>query len=166
MDAYCLLNIEKPANKIHVSQLAKTAGYDRTTFYQYFLDMEDLKNAVEESFTVFVQELRKNVAVQDDQFIQTMVTAYETKPLYFNALFGKYGDINYISSLSNIFKFDLVETHLPDEDKQKGYLLEFHLSTTISLFRYWLQQEKNISIEKVMSLIKVLYTKGIDGIKK
>ncbi len=163
MDTFCLLNSERPVSKITVSQLAQKAGYDRTTFYQYFLDMEDIQCAVEEEFTDYIKSLRSEAALEDDSFIQTLVSAYEEKPLYFNALFGKYGDLDYLYHLTEAFQFDLPELHLADEDKQKGYLIEFHVTIAISLFRHWLQSDKDLPIDELMGLIRKLYTSGIDG---
>lgn len=163
MEAFCLLNCEMPVDKITVSQLARKAGYDRTTFYQYFLDLEDLQKAVEEDFTAFIKKHRANTAVSDTSFVQTMLVAYQQKPLYFNALLGKYGDGAYLYQLVDSFKFDLAELHLPDDDKRKEYLIEFHLTTTLALFRHWLQHDKNLPLEELIILIKQLYMDGING---
>ncbi|MCD8019506.1 MAG: TetR/AcrR family transcriptional regulator [Clostridiales bacterium] len=47
VDALWELAEEKPIPKIAVSELAKRAGYNRSTFYEYFLDMDDLLSYVE-----------------------------------------------------------------------------------------------------------------------
>lgn len=100
----------------------------------------------------------------DDQFILVMAQVYQKNQLYFNALFGKYADWDYLYQLAASIKFDLPELHLSNQEKVKNYLIEFHLSTIMTVFRQWLEQGQDLSVEELMMLIKNLYMNGISGV--
>src|SRR5699024_11909815 len=127
-------NIEVMSN-ISIHLYTTVTLYHKLHSFPTLRSSDLLQKAVEEDFTAFIKKHRANTAVSDTSFVQTMLVAYQQKPLYFNALLGKYGDGAYLYQLVDSFKFDLAELHLPDDDKRKEYLIEFHLTTTLALFR-------------------------------
>ena len=50
----CLLYSQKPLEKITVQEIARKAGFNRSTFYQYFLDVNDLLCDVENEFLKYI----------------------------------------------------------------------------------------------------------------
>ena len=42
VDVFCKLYTQKPFEKILVQEITNKAGYNRSTFYEYFSDMYDL----------------------------------------------------------------------------------------------------------------------------
>ncbi|MCD7750028.1 MAG: TetR/AcrR family transcriptional regulator [Oscillospiraceae bacterium] len=58
LEAFWSLVREKPVAKISVSELTKRAGYNRSTFYEYFLDTDELfgaaRAAKRDDFTGYV----------------------------------------------------------------------------------------------------------------
>lgn len=159
-DAFCLLHAKMPIKQISVTAVAKKAGVDRTTFYQYFLDIDDLANTVETEFVDFVITHRTNITVRDRDFDELLVQAYHEQQLPFTALLGPFGDLTFIEQLTKRLNVDLPEVQ---RTRLQPYLSEYHLMTTLSLFRLWLARGQDIPIEELMQLTRQLYLHGIQG---
>lgn len=159
-DAFCLLHAQMPINKLSVTRIAQKAGVDRTTFYQYFLDIDDLIATVEADFVDFVVAERSTITVRDAAFTDLMVRAYQQKQLAFTALLGPYGTLAFIAPLTKRLKADLPEVQ---QTPMQPYLSTFHLTTTIALFRLWLARKQDLPIESLIQLTKSLYLHGIQG---
>ena len=56
IDTFCELYRTKPVEKITVSEITRKAGYNRTTFYDYFLDVYDLLEQIEEELINHIGE--------------------------------------------------------------------------------------------------------------
>ena len=48
INVFCDLYSQKPIGKISIQEIAKQVGYNRSTFYQYFTDIYELLDYVEE----------------------------------------------------------------------------------------------------------------------
>lgn len=164
IEAFCLLYSQKPIEKITVQEITRKAGYNRSTFYQYFLDINDLLNDVENDLLDFICEEREKAGTGNNSFISDLVNMYETKALSINALLGDYGNNHFLEQMKAKLKFNIPELDLPDDNILKPYLIEYHLSTTLSLFRLWLRREKDLPAEEFLSLIANLYNDGISSI--
>ena len=58
IDAYWYLYTANIPSKITVKMITDRAGYNRGTFYAYFLDIEDLHNQIEDSLLPSVKSLK------------------------------------------------------------------------------------------------------------
>ncbi|MCP1427220.1 MULTISPECIES: TetR/AcrR family transcriptional regulator [Paenibacillus] len=58
---FCELYSQKPIEKISVQEIANKSGYNRSTFYQYFTDIYELLDALENDLLNDIKEdfLRK-----------------------------------------------------------------------------------------------------------
>lgn len=165
IDAFCILYSCKPLEKITVQEIARKAGYNRSTFYQYFLDVDDLRSYVEQELLDYIYENREGAETltRSDSFIRSLVALYEAKSLYIDALLGEYGSNRLIERIKLDSKFDIPEFNLPDNDRYKPYYIEYHLSTTISLFRLWLQRGRDLPVADFMTLTATLFNKGMSS---
>ncbi len=164
VDAFCLLYSKKPLEKITVQEIARKAGYNRGTFYQYFLDIDELLDYVENNLLDFIREKRSRAGAGGNPFISDLVELYETKATYINALLGNFGDSRFLEKLKAESKLNIPELDLPDDHPLKPYLVEFHLSATLSLFRLWLRRGKDLPVKKLITLIADLYDGAISEI--
>ncbi|MFX3631579.1 MAG: TetR/AcrR family transcriptional regulator, partial [Candidatus Pristimantibacillus sp.] len=56
---------------------------------------------------------------------------------------------------------DQLELNVPQNHSLTPYLIEFYLTTSLSLFRLWLQRQKDLSSEEFFKLVENLYSRGI-----
>ena len=109
MEAFCLLYSQKPLEKITVQEIARKAGFNRSTFYQYFLDVNDLLCDVENEFLKYISDKRGQAGASSTPFIEDIVVLYETKSIYINALFGRYGSNQFLERLKAAVKLEMPE---------------------------------------------------------
>lgn len=161
IDAFCILYSQKPLDKISVQEIARKAGYNRSTFYQYFFDINDLLLTIETEMMEYIVERRSQAVADERSFIQDLVDAYEEKALYLDALLGDYSSNRFFERLKAISETSVFGLDLSDEDKLKPYLIEYRLSGALSLFRLWLHQGQDLSAEAFMQLVSDLYQDGM-----
>lgn len=56
LDAFCTLYKRKPIEKITIQELTDKAGYNRSTFYQYFKDIYGLLTYIEDNVIMLIKE--------------------------------------------------------------------------------------------------------------
>lgn len=161
LEAFCLLYSKKPVERITVQEVAKKAGYNRSTFYQYFLDIYDLLDELEEMMAEYICKNRGNIDTYGASFVSSLVDLYDTKSIYVNALLGDYGKQHFIDKLMSKAGLNIPELDLPDDNRFKPYLIEYHLSAVISIFQLWLHRGKDLSVDELMQLVADLYKGGL-----
>ncbi len=165
IDAFCLLYSQRPIDKITVQEIARKAGYNRSTFYQYFLDIDDLLNYIEDEMLDYICKKRGEAGSGNNSFVNDLVELYKTKTLYINALMGEFGSSRFIEKLKTQPKLNIPELNLPDGHPLKPYLVEFHLSLSLSLFKLWLRRGQDLPVAQFIGLIADLYQGGLSSIE-
>jgi len=162
MDAFCELYAKKPIERISVQEIANSAGYNRSSFYQHFCDIYELLDYLESY--VLASMLPKQH--DNKTSIQDFLLPNKEMSFYLNTLFGEYGGNHFLERLKTVIPYEAHKLSLPKDDPLSPYLLEFHLSTVLSLFRLWYQKDKDLSQEELFGLIHNLYTKGVSAVRR
>lgn len=55
VNAFCDLYKQKPIEKISISEITSSAGYHRSTFYQYFIDIYDVLEYIENNVLSYIK---------------------------------------------------------------------------------------------------------------
>ena len=160
IDVFCELYCQKPIEKISVQEVANKSGYNRSTFYQYFSDIYELLSYVEND----VLDYLTRAAQKKTGSIQDIISLYEAKGAYLDALLGDYGNNRFIEQLKIRIPAEEQLIGLSEENILTPYLMEFHISTTLSMFRLWHRRKKDLTTEKLLELIICLYTTGVSSI--
>ncbi len=94
MQAFWNLYCQKKIEAISIKEITDQAGYHRSTFYEYFVDIYDVLTQLEESLLTYIKdEVVKNLGVfQNEDFIQGMANLYDSRGKYLSVLLGKNGD--------------------------------------------------------------------------
>jgi len=161
MDAFCELYSQKPIEKISVQEITNKAGYNRSSFYQHFHDIYELLDYVEKD----VLSLLHQRLHTDKGSIQEMISVFDEKGFYLNALFGEYGGNRFLELLKANVSFESHKLNIPKDSSLSPYLMEFHLTTVLSLLRLWYRRQRDIPSEEILSLIFRLYSGAISTIK-
>jgi len=161
IDAFCELYSHKPIEKISVQEVSNMAGYNRSSFYQHFSDIYDLRDYLEKDVLELIS-LRLHMGQGS---IAEMISIFDEKGLYLDALFGDYGGNRFLDQLKATVPFKLHQLSVPEDDPISPYLMEFHLSTVLSLLRLWHRRQRDISSEEILSLIFRLYSGAISVIE-
>lgn len=165
--AFCQLYAQKPIDKITIKEITLNAGYNRSTFYQYFSDVYDLLEYIENDLLksmIKSLETTHNSGFSPD--LNRLIEFLSDKEIYLKALLSDYGSMHFISKIKATLPHDILHRAFPGLEYIAPYLFEFHLSTTLSLFRTWLHNGKDISAKELCELIHELYTRGVSSVEK
>ena len=156
--AFCRLYETHPIEQIHVKDVITSAGYNRSTFYEYFPDIYALLTYLEDDVIGYIKAGQAAPAHTS----KDLLTLLSDKEEYLRVLLGPYGCIR--------FQERLKKELFPDQARADGdntlcpYLSEFHITVSLSMYQLWLRREKDISLDELSNLIHALYTNGASGI--
>ncbi len=169
IDVFCELYQKKPIEKITVQELTKLSGYNRSTFYQYFHDIYDLLEYIENDVLTYFKHTTstklENLHDQDLVISRKIAQLYDDKGDYLIALLGDYGSVRFINKMTEIIdehskELGVYVSHI--DEVLIPYIKAFLLSTIISMFKCWHNNNKSITSEELVTLIHNLVS--IDGI--
>ena len=153
VDVFCEIYAEKPVEKITIQEITKKSGFSRSTFYQYFCDIYELLDYVENDVLEYIRgALDKN---KNDELseIEHIIKVFEAKGKYLNALMGNCGNIRFIEKLKKELRFERSNLDIRKDDMYAPYLMEFYVSTTLSMFRLWNERNRDLKPEELFELI-------------
>jgi AcrR family transcriptional regulator len=166
IDAFWSLYCEKRIEKITVKEITQKAGYNRGTFYEYFLDVYDVLEQIEESLIPETHELppisipSQNVGMPLDMFM----TLFEQNSKYYSVLLSDKGDPAFASKLKNSTKPVIKQAFLEKYNINTiefDFILEFVLSAMIGIMSYWFREDKVLPAEDLVSLMYDLMENGV-----
>ncbi|WP_192929838.1 TetR/AcrR family transcriptional regulator [Alkaliphilus serpentinus] len=164
-DAFWELYKEKKIEKITVKDITMKAGFNRSTFYVYFIDVYDVLNQIEEDVMPGMEHIPPTGQVQSPSpdFMGDLITIYEKNSEYFSVLLSEKGDPAFTVRMKNLFK-DMMKESMKDllnkgdviDELELDYALEFFTGATISVVKHWYDSGKNMPMEKLMPLMQQL----------
>ena len=166
VDAFWKLYCEKRIEKITVKDITSKAGYNRSTFYEYFSNPYDVLAYLEQSLIPTLETLPPiethsgSFGMPMDMFMQL----YEKNSVYYSVLLGERGDPAFAGKLKNAVKPLLIRELKPEmpEDRIKlEYILEYTLDAMIGIMSYWYQQREPVSKEVLFELVRQLMEEGV-----
>lgn len=156
----------KPVEKITIAEISESAGYNRSTFYQYFKDIYDLLAYIEDDILSYVnEEIITQIGKEktEDYFIEGFQKLYAEKGELLKVLLAN-------KNYSN-FPYKLKAAIMPSFANQVGlslaqeeavFIIDFYLSGIISVFSRWLSTDTPMQPEKYAMLVKQL----LEGMRK
>lgn len=174
MDAFWSLYKERPIEKISIREICERAGYNRSTFYEYFTDSYSVLESMEEELldytrTKLTQELPASLARSfpqvrlDSETLAPLVDLYAEKGEYFSVLIGAKGDPAFQYRYKRAVK-DLLLQMLDDPTKKfgvsAGVVAEFTASALIGAFNYWYPRREEYPVEQYVVLLASLLKSG------
>jgi AcrR family transcriptional regulator len=166
IDAFWGLYCEKRIEKITIKEITQKAGYNRGTFYEYFSDVYDVLEQLEESIIPAMHELpplhigNQNMGMPLDMFM----LLYEQNSEYYSVLLGDKGDPAFASKLKNSTKPVIKQAFLEKysiNPTEFDFILEFVLSAMIGVMSYWFRENKILPVEDLVSLMYDFMENGV-----
>lgn len=166
IDAFWALYCEKRIEKITVKEITQKAGYNRGTFYEYFIDVYDVLEQIEQSLIPSLEELppitlpEGNMGMPIDMFM----TLYDQNSKYYSVLLGDDGDPAFASKLKNSIKPMIKQAFSKDyaeNDIEFDFIVEYVLSASIGIMSYWFRQNKALPAEDLISLMYDVMENGV-----
>lgn len=161
IEAFWSIYLVKRIEKITVKEIANKAGYNRGTFYEYFQDVYEVLEVIENLSLPTLNELPPltDVNTNSPSFINSIMALYQEKYKYYNHLLGENGDPAFQRKLKNSLKSSIIHTleiKTNIDLVEIDIMLEYILSGMIGILIYMSQQNPNSLEEKILSLQYIL----------
>jgi len=158
LEAFWSLYAERRIDQITVKEIAAKAGYNRGTFYEYFSDVYQCLNEIENMSLPRFDELPPmpgGLAPTAD-FFETFVTLYQLKFRYYDVLLGERGDPAFQRKLIDSIKSAVIGTGRVPADIEAlelDLMLEYVLSGMIGIMRYYFHTQPRVSHAGMMAIM-------------
>ncbi len=141
-DAFLSIYAEKPVKNIRVSEIAKAAGINRSTFYEYFDDPFDLLDKLEDYLIDFVFSNTHIIRCNDPEL------DYTIEKITYDSSKGSGGRVQLIASKNDSHLYDKITDNLSSyltkrydlnvDDAVVSCQVNFLAGGIISYIRRWL----------------------------
>lgn len=166
MDAFWQLYCQYPLAQITVTAIIRRAGYNRSTFYEYFRDVADVLDTLETTLIPTIDTLppmhtdTMQVGMPMAQFLQW----YQQHAPYYAVLLGDRGDPAFVGKLKQHLK-PLLRTLYPmttaHDVTTREIVMEYVLSALLGVMGYWHQHLPDMPIAALLELMHRLMTTGV-----
>lgn len=169
---------QKPVNNITVKELVTAADLNRSTFYNYYSDIPDMLQKLEEElYNEFLYTLKlhipengiaSNISTEGLAFIVDMCNVIKNNYEFCKSIFSKNGDMNFLFKLE-----EMVETNLKGQLGGKfnanityiTYVYSFFKSGYIGILKNWMKGGCKESSEEIAHLTYSLLKAVVDACK-
>lgn len=164
MDAFWDLYSQKGIEKTSVREIVGKAGYNRSTFYEYFTDIYDVLAQIEASILPDIEK-HQNIIMETGVHLplKHLTEVYSRNKKYFVVLLGKNGNPAFKEKIKNVYKA-LLRPHLQSlgtDDFRLECTLEYSISAFLGVMTYCFTREENPDIEKMVQLLWSLMNDGV-----
>lgn len=163
IDTFWQLYRENDIRKITIKDITEKAGYNRSTFYQYFIDIYDVLNQLEDSLIDYISITINSSFEQanGNDFIEQFAQLYELKGEYISVLLGENGDPLFVEKLKTNLKCIVpakleIKKDMPNSD----LMFEFAISAILSTITKWYNLGKPIPSEELVIMLRTLLFNG------
>jgi len=170
--AFWTLYQNRPITKITVQDVTNLAGFNRSTFYQYFHDvycvLEEIEDSVINEWEVTFSKNKGLLIKQnrDEAIIEMTVDFYERNGNYLSVLLSPDGDSSFAQKLKNAMRpkiFAILQ--VPDDSIEASLIFEFASSGMLAVLTAWYHSASHIPTKDVVELIySLLYRNDMTGI--
>jgi AcrR family transcriptional regulator len=165
VDAFCEVYKTKSIEKITVAELTRKAGYNRGTFYEYFIDVYDLLEHIEDKL---IEQIGEKVAGSisngkfADIFLEAFADMQEQTEKYAFALLTSEHISKFPAKLKKALMPVIMEAfHISPHDTKTVYALDFYLSGVISMMSEWQKNDRELNIDELGELVRTILTQGV-----
>ncbi len=167
IEAFWLLYKNYPVEQIKIGELSAKAGYNRSTFYEYFADIYDLLHQAEDEL---IEEFKQRAAEKfpngikdatNENIIRALVELFDLLGEKLFLLIGEKGDPSFQNKLrGQVMPFLQLMTG-KNLGKYADYISSYSFSGAMGILKFWHENKKELSEEELVSLLVSLVTKGI-----
>lgn len=159
-EAFWTLYTRQGIDKVTVKDICNLAGYNRSTFYQYYTDVYDVLHKIEdrllEEIDEFVLQFMKEAGnLNASLAIQAVFGLFERLNQYVAVLFGSHGDAEFTGRVAENLKPLWIKYFLPKNNyspEEVDLLLEFCISGLLSMYQKWFNDHNSVSVERIIQL--------------
>lgn len=166
MEAFWQLYEKKRIENITIKEITQKAGYNRGTFYEYFLDVYDILEKIEDKIIPDIKDLPPTEAPATSQqdSLKEIISFYQKNAGYLTILLSDKGDPAFLNKLKNHIK-PRIKSELINKGVSDGfeldYALEYTLQGLLGVLNHWFQNnDEKKPIDELVILMYKLMNQG------
>lgn len=164
IEAFWKLYCQKRIDKITIKELSNLAGYNRATFYEYFTDIYDVLEQIENELLPTLDRLPFNDIKQShSSAFNALFKYYEENSKYLIVLLGEHGDPSFLpkmkKAIAPVIKSDLLQKGAK-ESFELDVLIEYNISAMLGIFNLWFTTENKPPLDEFIKYIYAVKSKG------
>jgi len=165
IDTFFELSKQKPLDKITVSEICSRAGFNRSTFYQYFNDSHHMLSCIGDDMLLYIKDTVVNQIGKvrpEKLFVDEFIKIHEDKRYILKLLLGERLNIFPLKLKESLIPLFAEQMHMSMADEQTIYMLDFYLSGIISVVSRWVTSDEPMPPENYALLIRQI----VEGMSK
>lgn len=166
MEAFWNLYSKKRIENITIKEITQRAGYNRGTFYEYFIDVYDILEKIEDTIIPEIEDLPPTEVSTTNQqnSLNEIITFYQRNANYLTILLSDKGDPAFLNKLKNHIKpkikLELINKGVLD-GFELDYALEYTLQGLLGVLNHWfLNNNEKKPIDQLVMLMYQLMNQG------
>lgn len=169
MEAFWSLYQKKDLNKITIGEITRIAKFNRGTFYEYFIDIYDVLNQIEDEL---LSQIKEEILETFHDGLPEDIKEYS---LRCTSLFKKYedrlflllgpsGDSRFGVKFRNIFLPTFTSiANITNEIPHYDYVMSFIFSALVGMMTHWYENGKDIPEGEFISILQRLVASAMMG---
>ncbi len=165
VDAYVGLYKARPSKAVTASAVIEKAGVNRSTFYEYFVSVQDLQRAIEDDLITAMEKTAESAIVSSGDFdiVGLVSQTYAMHGDLIGLLIGENGSASFVARAKRTLAplvLRALESCVSLEDAP--YVAEFVTSGLVSLYALWFKNGEDILVERLAPLARSLVFSCLD----
>jgi AcrR family transcriptional regulator len=170
LDAFFKLVKEKKPDRITVSDITKTAGIARSTFYNHYQDIPSLISAVEDKTIRDVFSMMENFQPKNDRdicssYFLTLCRYTMENPFLSGLLSTPHGNDLFEKMLTMLHHYvtETTSNSRPDRHTKEevSYVITCAIGSTIGVLHKWSRDNFNLAPEVIADILSEVFLSGM-----
>ena len=169
INAFWDLYKEKRIEKITVGEIARKAGTNRSTFYEYFTDIYELLDCAEQQLIDNIdkdmnEKLKGDFPTSHEEFSRSAAEFYAGLDDIVYILLGERGDPSFKRKLKERMYLQMKKVmNIPQNSPDFEYIASYVVSVLTGMVSCWYENGKQLKKKYMIEMCYLLLTEGIFG---
>lgn len=163
LSAFWSLYEKKNIDKITIREITQLAGYNRGTFYDYFIDIYDaldqLQNNLLDYTRVAMEQYKKDGL--SNEIIKYLTDTFYARKDYFRLFLGENRDPNFHNKMKAVMRPFFFELWGVSENNESAvHIFEFLFPAIINCLSYWYKNEEIMPYDEFVARTQSMAING------
>lgn len=164
MDSYWKLFEQDQTSRISVSAIVSDAHINRSTFYEYFQNVDEVRSTIENEILTYLKEKAALILSDKNAWEEPEKVAIEIlheKGRYISLLYSCQAGSSFVAQVKSQLETLLIGTLKPTTNLDT-YRIEFVLSGMLATYTLWFKRKMDIPLESLAQQLKIMIRDALE----